>query len=89
LFGEEPIVAQFNGMPRSTVLIKFKKRKISLLCGHILQEVTINSVAQSKTHLRTTEVKKRHIKEHGSSNMPTKYKSRYKELILKHFKTFS
>jgi hypothetical protein len=54
--------------------------------ANLLQQVTICSVAQDKSNHWTDEAKREHIKEHATNNVPSQYKYKYKELILKHFK---
>jgi hypothetical protein len=53
--------------------------------AHLLKDVTINSIQQDKTKLWTEEAKMDHILEHAHINVPTSYKTKYQNLLLKHF----
>ncbi len=57
--------------------------------AHLLKDVTINSVQQEKSKLWTEEAKMEHIDEHANINVPSSYTSKYKKLLLKHFKIIS
>jgi hypothetical protein len=53
--------------------------------AHLLKDVTINSVQQEKTKLWTEEAKRDHIIEHANVNVPAQYRTKYQNLLIKHF----